>query len=40
MPDAILSSADQGEVVEYDQEDYHKNGSVGGTGGLWLYEKE
>lgn len=40
MPDAILSSTDQGEVVEYAQEDYHKNGSVGGSGGLWLYEKE
>ena len=40
MPDAILSSTDHGEVVEYDQEDYHKNDNVGGTGGLWLYEKE
>lgn len=39
-PDAILSSSDQGDVLEYGQADYHKNSGAGGTGGLWLYEKE
>ena len=39
-PDVILSATDNGDELEYNLATYYKSGAVGGTGGLWLYEKE
>ena len=38
VPDVMLISSDKGDKIKYGSEIYYRNDTVGGNGGLWLYE--